>query len=67
FAYLSEQANPLGILAGISPEIIAVTQGVVVLCVVIAYEVVRRYRTRLEQRSVAEALDASAQTKEVAA
>lgn len=74
FAYLSEQANPLGILAGISPEIIAVMQGVVVLCVVIAYEVVRRYRNRLEQRSVAEALDASgpsgsggSSTKEVTA
>jgi simple sugar transport system permease protein len=67
FAYLSEQANPLGILAGISPEIIAVTQGVVVLCVVIAYELVRRYRNRLEQRSVAEALDASQQSKEVSA
>jgi simple sugar transport system permease protein len=67
FAYLSEQANPLGVLAGISPEIIAVTQGVVVLCVVIAYELVRRYRNRLEQRSVAEALDASQQSKEVSA
>jgi len=67
FAFLSEQANPLGILAGISPEIIAVTQGVVVLCVVIAYELVRRYRTKLEQRSVAEALDASSKSKEVAA
>jgi simple sugar transport system permease protein len=67
FAYLSEQANPLGILAGISPEIIAVTQGVVVLCVVIAYEIVRRYRNRLEQRSVAEALDASQPSKEVSA
>jgi ABC-type uncharacterized transport system permease subunit len=67
FAYLSEQANPLGILAGISPEIIAVTQGVVVLCVVIAYEVVRRYRNRLEQRAVAEALDVSRGSEEVAA
>lgn len=67
FAYLSEQANPLGILAGISPEIIAVTQGVVVLCVVIAYEVVRRYRHRIEQQSVAEALDESKPSKEVAA
>ena len=65
FAYLNEQANPLGILAGISPEIIAVTQGVVVLCVVIAYEVVRRYRNRLEQRSVAEALEAGSTSKEV--
>ena len=67
FAYLSEQANPLGILAGISPEIVAVMQGVVVLCVVIAYEVVRRYRNRLEQSAVAEALDASSPSKEVAA
>ena len=67
FAYLSEQANPLGILAGISPEIIAVTQGVVVLCVVIAYELVRRYRNRLEQQSVAAALDDAAPSKEVRA
>ncbi|MBY9076372.1 ABC transporter permease [Nocardioides sp. WL0053] len=67
FAYLSEQANPLGILAGISPEIIAVTQGVVVLCVVIAYEVVRRYRNKLEQRAVAEALEAPGPSKEVTA
>jgi ABC-type uncharacterized transport system permease subunit len=65
FAYLSEQANPLGILAGISPEIIAVTQGVVVLCVVIAYELVRRYRNRLEQRSVAEALEPPRPAEEV--
>jgi ABC-type uncharacterized transport system permease subunit len=56
FAYLQEQANPLGILAGISPDIIQITQGVVVLSVVIAYEVVRRYRQRLEQRDVAAAL-----------
>ena len=67
FAYLSEQANPLGILAGISPEIIAVTQGVVVLCVVIAYELVRRYRNRLEQQRVAEALDESRPNEEVTA
>jgi general nucleoside transport system permease protein len=67
FAYLNEQANPLGILAGISPEIIAVTQGVVVLCVVIAYEVVRRYRNRLEQRSVAEALEAGRTDEEATA
>lgn len=67
FAYLSEQANPLGILAGISPEIIAVTQGVVVLCVVIAYEIMRRYRNTLEQRSVAAALEAPQESKEVKA
>jgi len=56
FAFLSEQANRLGILADISPDIIAITQGVVVLSVVIAYEVVRRYRNRLEQQEVARAL-----------
>ncbi len=56
FAYLAQQASPLGIEAGISPEIIAVTQGVVVLSVVIAYEVTRRYRARLEQAQVAQAL-----------
>ena len=57
FAFLNEQANPLGILAGISPDIILITQGAVVLSVVIAYEVVRRYRQRLEQGAVADALD----------
>ena len=67
FSYLSEQANPLGILAGISPEIISVTQGVVVLCVVIAYEVVRRYRNKIEQREVAAALDEPSSSKEVTA
>jgi simple sugar transport system permease protein len=56
FAFLTQQASPLGITAGISNEIIAVTQGVVVLSVVIAYEVVRRYRVRAEQREVAAAL-----------
>ncbi len=67
FAYLNEQANPLGILAGISPDIIAVTQGVVVLSVVIAYEVVRRYRERLEQREVAAALAAEGLAEEARA
>jgi simple sugar transport system permease protein len=67
FAFLSEQANPLGILAGISPEIISVTQGVVVLSVVIAYEVVRRYRERLEQREVAAALAAAGDPEAVRA
>jgi simple sugar transport system permease protein len=56
FAWLNEQASPLGILAQISPDIILISQGTVVLSVVIAYEVVRRTRQRLEQRSVAEAL-----------
>ena len=56
FAFLTEQGNLLNILAGVSPDIIAVTQGVIVMAVVIAYELVRRYRVRLEQASVAEQL-----------
>ncbi|MBA3265050.1 MAG: ABC transporter permease [Nocardioidaceae bacterium] len=64
FAYLTEQANPLGIVAGISPDIIAVTQGVVVLSVVIAYEVVRRYRVSLEQQEVAQALSEEPEMQE---
>ena len=53
FAFLTEQATLLNILAGISPDIVYVTQGVIVLAVVIAYEVVRRYRVRIEQAEVA--------------
>ena len=56
FAFLSAQSNALGIEAGISPEIVAVTQGVIVLSVVIAYELVRRYQVRIEQNEVARAL-----------
>ena len=44
FAFLNEQSNLLQILVGVSPDIVAITQGVIVLTVVIAYEVVRRYR-----------------------
>ena len=58
FAYLAEQGNLLNILAGVSPDIVAVTQGVIVLAVVIAYEVVRRYRVVAEQREVAEQVEA---------
>ena len=55
FAFLNEQANRLS-SRPTSRDNIVVTQGVVVLAVVIAYEVVRRYRNKLEQRAVAEAL-----------
>jgi ABC-type uncharacterized transport system permease subunit len=63
FAFLTEQGNLLNILAGVSPDIVAVTQGVIVMAVVIAYEVVRRYRVRLEQASVGEQLAASTPEK----
>jgi len=57
FAFLNEQSNPLQILVDVSPEIVAITQGTIVLTVVISYEVIRRYATRLEQQAVARALD----------
>ena len=60
FAYLSQQANLLNIRAGISPDIVAVTQGVVVMSVVIVYEVVRRARVRREQAAVAASLEPGA-------
>jgi general nucleoside transport system permease protein len=43
-------------------EIVGVMQGVIVLCVVIAYEVVRRYGLRRQQRQVGEQLAAQART-----
>ena len=52
WAYLDVTGNPLQILAGVSSEIVTVMQGVIVLSVVVAYELVRRYRLKLEQRRV---------------
>lgn len=56
FAFLNEQSNPLQIRAGVSGEIVNIIQGVIVLSVVIAYEVVRRVNTAAEQRKVAQQL-----------
>lgn len=68
FAFLREQSNNLNILAGISTDIVQVSQGVIVVAVVVAYEVVRRFRVRLEQSAVADALErARLERKEVAA
>jgi simple sugar transport system permease protein len=62
FAFLNEQANPLQIAAGVSDEIVNIIQGVIVLSVVIAYEVVRRVNTAAEQRKVAQQLAESKTT-----
>lgn len=67
FAFLDEQSNPLQILVDVSPDIVKITQGIIVLTVVISYEVIRRYGVRLEQKQVARALDRSEPTSEVAA
>ncbi len=56
FAFLTAQSNTLTFNSDISPSIIEITQGVAVLAVVIAYEVVRRYRVKLDQRAVAREL-----------
>lgn len=53
FAWLSSQSNALQLGTDISPSIVEVTQGVVVLAVVIAYELVRRWRLRIEQDALA--------------
>jgi simple sugar transport system permease protein len=57
FSFLQDRGGLLNITAGISPEIIAVTQGIIVLAVVIAYEIVRRYRVTLEQAAVAREIE----------
>ena len=67
FAYLTEQSSLLEINAGVSNDIVAITQGVLVLSVVVAYAVVGRYRRAAEQRSVAEQLAPSGTNSEVKA
>ncbi|MER7622575.1 ABC transporter permease [Streptomyces sp. NPDC126503] len=49
---------------GYDREIVGVMQGVIVLCVVIAYEVVRRYGLKRQQRQVGEKLAAQARSND---
>ncbi|MBL7515276.1 ABC transporter permease, partial [Frankia sp. CN4] len=58
FGFLDNAATSLE-LQGVSRDIVRVTQGVIVLSVVVAYELVRRLRTRAEQREVARRLSAA--------
>jgi len=67
FAFLNEQSNALELNAGVSNDIIKIMLGVIVLSVVIAYELVRRYNNAAEQRKVAAQLAATRKTEEVAA
>lgn len=57
FAYLSAQSNRLQSV-GIAQEIVEITQGIVVLAVVVAYEVAGRIRSKREQEKVAADLEA---------
>ncbi|WKX74263.1 ABC transporter permease [Streptomyces sp. XD-27] len=52
---------------GYDKEIVGVMQGVIVLCVVIAYELVRRFALKRQQQRVGAELAAQAKKKEVAA
>ncbi|AKT52435.1 ABC transporter permease [Arsenicicoccus sp. oral taxon 190] len=58
WSYLEQQGNALQIKAGVSDQLVAIIQGVIVLAVVIAYEIVRRTNVRLEQAKVARDLAA---------
>jgi len=58
WGYLDQQSNGLQIAAGVSDRLVLVIQGVIVLSVVIAYELVRRAGIRMEQRRVARQLAA---------
>lgn len=67
WAYLDIAANPLQIQAGVSTQLVTIMQGTIVLSVVIAYELVRRYRVTAEQHRVASALRTPATPQEVTA
>ncbi len=71
WGYLNQLSNGLQISAGVSDRLVLIIQGIIVLSVVIAYEVVRRAGLRVEQRRVANELAAqtaaASQTEEVAA
>jgi simple sugar transport system permease protein len=67
FSFLDVAANPLQIIADVSSEIVTIMQGIIVLAVVIAYEVIRRYRVTQEQRRVARQLEASTEAQGVPA
>lgn len=55
WAYLNQQSAGLQNV-NVSPELVAIIQGIIVLAVVIAYEIVRRVGVRMEQTSVAHRL-----------
>jgi general nucleoside transport system permease protein len=55
FGFLDNASQILD-LEGVAKEIVLITQGVIVLSVVVAYELVRRYRIIAEQRDVGRSL-----------
>lgn len=63
WGYLERTTNHLELI-GYDKEILGVIQGVIVLCVVIAYEVVRRYGLKRQQQRVGAELAGQAATTE---
>ena len=61
FAFLNEQSNRLTLETDISANVVQITQGTIVLTVVVAYEVFRRRRAAAEQRAVTTKLELSTQ------
>jgi general nucleoside transport system permease protein len=59
FGFMDRSAQILD-LEGIPKEIVVIMQGVIVISVVIAYELVRRYRLEQEERAVTEILETEA-------
>jgi ABC-type uncharacterized transport system permease subunit len=60
FSWLTSQSDALQIDTDISPQIVEITQGICVLAVVVAYELVQRYHARAEQSAVAAAISEEA-------
>ncbi len=58
WGYLNQLSNGLQISAGVSDRLVLIIQGIIVLSVVIAYELVRRAGLQMEQRRVAAQLAA---------
>lgn len=67
FAFLNEQSNRLTLQTDISQNVVQITQGVIVLAVVVAYEVVRRRQVAAEQQAVRRKLEAGRKAEEVSA
>lgn len=59
WSWLEKASDGLQLRADVSPALVFIIQGVILLAVVIAYEVVHRIEQRMEQRHVARQLDAT--------
>ncbi|KRE37621.1 sugar ABC transporter permease [Janibacter sp. Soil728] len=57
WSWLEKASDGLQLKADVSPALVYIIQGVILLAVVIAYEVVARFERRLEQKQVTRQLD----------